>query len=106
MLDPSGRAGCKGKVCVASGLSLARPEGCSHAHPAPALPFQCKQKLPKGSVRFGSITPSSQFDGDQAYWRCMGCMTTKVCQNAVEKYGELASVPGYGELDAGKCLAC
>lgn len=53
-------------------------------------------------MRFGSITQSNQFDGDQAYWRCMGCMTAKVCENAVEKYGDLASVPGFGELDAGK----
>ena len=53
-------------------------------------------------MRFGSITQSSSFDGEQAYWRCMGCMTTKVCQNAVEKYGDLASVPGYEVLDESK----
>ena len=29
------------------------------------------------------------FDGDQAYWRRMECMTTKVCQNAIDKYGDL-----------------
>ena len=69
--------------------------------PRPAA-CQCKQKLPKGSVRFGSITQSSSFDGEQAYWRCMGCMTTKVCQNAVEMHGDLASVPGYEALDASK----
>ena len=69
--------------------------------PRPAA-CQCKQKLPKGSVRFGSITQSSSFDGEQAYWRCMACMTTKVCQNAVEKYGDLASVPGYEVLDESK----
>lgn len=73
MLDPSGRAGCKGK---------------------------CKQKIPKGALRFGSITASSMFEGDQAYWRRMECMTTKVCQNAIDKYGDLASVPGYDTLDA------
>lgn len=32
----------------------------------------------------------------------MGCMTTKVCQNAVEKYGDLASVPGYEALEESK----
>ena len=29
-------------------------------------------------------------------------MTTKVCQNAIDKYGDLASVPGYDTLDASK----
>lgn len=53
-------------------------------------------------MRFGSITQSSMFDGDQAYWRRMECMTTKVCQNAIDKYGDLASVPGYDTLDASK----
>ena len=56
-------------------------------------------------MRFGSITQSSSFDGEQAYWRCMGCMTTKVCQNAVEMHGGLASVPGYEALDASKWAA-
>ena len=54
------------------------------------------------ALRFGSITQSSMFDGDQAYWRRMECMTTKVCQNAIDKYGDLASVPGYDTLDASK----
>ena len=84
--------------CTTSGGAFLAP----FAHPARPAACQCKQKIPKGALRFGSITQSGMFDGDQAYWRRMECMTTKVCQNAIDKYGDLASVPGYDTLDASK----
>ena len=84
--------------CTTSGGAFLAP----FAPPARPAACQCKQKIPKGALRFGSITQSSMFDGDQAYWRRMECMTTKVCQNAIDKYGDLASVPGYDTLDASK----
>lgn len=54
-LDPSGRAGCKGA---------------------------CKQKIPKGALRFGAVAEAS-WDGTQTYWRNITCVTKRVAENAL-----------------------
>mmetsp|Transcript_34056 Transcript_34056/g.85398 ORF Transcript_34056/g.85398 Transcript_34056/m.85398 type:complete len:157 (-) Transcript_34056:206-676(-) len=72
-IDLSGRAKCKGK---------------------------CKQPIPKGELRFASIAEAA-WDGGSAHWRRIGCLTQKVCQNAVAVYGDVASIPGFSELDEG-----
>ena len=70
-IDPSGRAGCKGS---------------------------CKQKIPKGAVRFGSDREAEH--GVVTSWRRLPCMTKKVCQNATAACGTVDAIIGFAELGA------
>ena len=70
MLDPSGRATCKGK---------------------------CKEKIPKGELRFGAVSTGS-WDGEMVLWRRLSCVTATVARNALNFHGEIADIPGFDAL--------
>eukprot|EP00930_Biecheleria_cincta_P078059 TRINITY_DN65432_c0_g1_i1.p2 TRINITY_DN65432_c0_g1~~TRINITY_DN65432_c0_g1_i1.p2 ORF type:complete len:161 (+),score=53.67 TRINITY_DN65432_c0_g1_i1:52-534(+) len=66
---PTNRAGCKG---------------------------QCKQKIEKGAVRFGTEVDIGGHTNIS--YRNLKCVTAKQFANMNEKFGDLKSVPGFADL--------
>ena len=69
---PSARASCKSNVCG-------------------------KQKIARGSLRFGTFANFGQFQSFQ--WRHWGCVTTRVISNLNQKYQSATEIDGYEDLD-------
>lgn len=54
----------------------------------------CKQQILKGAARLGTLV---EINGSSSYsWRCLGCITVKVAQNAG---GEASAIEGFESLD-------
>jgi hypothetical protein len=60
---------------------------------------KCKAVIAQGDLRVGTLVEMPNGSSSWA-WRCLGCVTPKVAQNALAKLGTIDHIAGFDALDS------